>query len=395
MSTIPVRVPRLYRNDVYVIVQFDRGAIDDVELIIDRDQLKTLKMIRFSRWAALYFLSQPRADGPAEVIVTGRDLAGPHPARTSTWVQQADSCSALQSPCAGLESWAETLERDSFMSADAEEARAARYFQDLDSETNPALFNGDVLKRCIRPECDPATGVRRHEVSSGRSAAAGVLDAERKFRAALVAEEALGIGQLLWSRLMHRAFGGGPVPGGVESPARVAYLSALQLGILNDHYGWRSTREIARAYAAFACGDLYLKLFSSDLQSDELLSAKMLMSNGGPNSDLVFCFAEFAFLSIEMGIDASAWRRLLPALVAVQELYALAYGDLDEQGRIIPIDSPLYRGREVQRPVTSRERWEIAHRYEFMSVESLLEQSTQNLRSAIAAPSPKPLRALP
>jgi hypothetical protein len=60
-----------------------------------------------------------------------------------------------------------------------------------------------------------------------------------------------------------------------------------------------------------------------------------LFSTGGPNSALVFCFAEFAFLAIELGIDAERWARLLPLLIAVQEVYSLAFNEMKDD-RIVP-----------------------------------------------------------
>lgn len=278
------------------------------------------------------------------------------------------------------------IEFDSFRAGNEHQRRAARYFRDLDVETNPFLFS-KAGGRCIRPEpcAGPALAFMGSTALLNSSA-----EAERAFREELIGRPGHGMVGMLWERIKRRHSDAGDVPENVASRARIAYLSALQLDVLNDHFGDRGLDEIADCYARFACGELYLSTLSGVIDSDN----PPRVSNGAPNSALAFCFAEFAFLAIEMGIDAKQWKRLLPTLVAVQEIYPLSCGDLDQHGRVVPIHAYRYGERYAFRPIDTSQREEIIARHRQLPYDSLPIVSHEHLRRAISTFGPAPSRSL-
>ncbi|HEX8831413.1 MAG TPA: hypothetical protein VF705_09625, partial [Longimicrobium sp.] len=71
--------------------------------------------------------------------------------------------------------------------------------------------------------------------------------------------------------------------------------------------------RVWEAFTRFANGDL------------RVVGAGKEAWNGEPNSAQLFCFAEFAFMAIEQGVDTDAWRLILPSQVAMQPIFMRVY----------------------------------------------------------------------
>ena len=68
-----------------------------------------------------------------------------------------------------------------------------------------------------------------------------------------------------------------------------------------------------------------------------------------PNGYMLFCWAEFAFLAIELGIEEVEWKRFLPVALRAQRIYAMTYGDPNGEGR-----PPAYWSSKRYHPSTHR-----------------------------------------
>jgi hypothetical protein len=386
-NQIELRIPNLQAHTPYVAVLLDRGVIRSITIHSNKHKFNAISMNRFLRWGGLFFRSPPGSPVSAAITVQGDDLIeGSDPLFMPDPAEFAGALLAGASNELTGEI-AEQLERNSWRACDVAQRLATRYFQDLDTETNPRLFGDDDGRRCIRPERCADRGALESTIVKPLSLDGSVLSLEKQFRAALIQEEELSVGSLLWSRLERRAYGTGQVRSDIASRSRIAYLSALQLEVLNDHFGDQSRAAVARSYEMFACGDLQLKMLTPADYSEI-----RCLSNGAPNSALAFCFAEFAFLAIEMGIDAKQWKRHLPALVAVQEIYPLAYGDLYDDGQVRPIDADQYNQRSTPRSMQEPLRRSIGSRYQTMPYQSLPIVSHENIRRAISRFSVLPKR---
>lgn len=116
-------------------------------------------------------------------------------------------------------------------------------------------------------------------------------------------------------------------------PAWVRALSSLQLGIMRAHYpGVDAGLDLDTLRAAlerFAEGSL-----------DRLRPSPCGGHAGRPDGAAVFLWAEFGFLALDEGVDVDAWTRLLPALVAMQDVYLFTAGRRDPAGAPLPDDPP-------------------------------------------------------
>lgn len=95
----------------------------------------------------------------------------------------------------------------------------------------------------------------------------------------------------------------------------VQRLSALLLQLMASVFGpdladRMVLARIGRAHDLFASGRLRRRT-----------NPQIRVPNNVPDGAAIFFYSEFALLTIDLGIDAEAWRRLLPALVRMPALY--------------------------------------------------------------------------
>lgn len=353
------------------------GTVSDFNIRCGSDGLPTYsRLLRFGRWAAVLFEQSLAACRTIELEFKGADLDAnmvrviDHPACPAP---RASGCSvnltkdgSLDRRCSSL---LNALEQASLSDGDEcginpRLVRAARYFLDLDYETASAI---------------------RVEPRTRRRGGAVISDEELAFRWALIERDG-GFGRrTLWGRFMQRLAGQTPDRGNVNR-THVAYLSALQLEVLDAHYGVSERESIRLAFEAFAAGDLFLRTLPTVGNARDTIDTRL--SNGGPNSVLLYLFAEFAFIAIELGVDAERWRRIFPALVASQDVFPHAYGQITD-GAIEAIDSSQYQPESAlnlmtgARRVAPRIRERIRRKYVGMGLDDLNLAATANIQTAI------------
>ncbi|HMS16069.1 MAG TPA: hypothetical protein PKA37_04450 [Planctomycetota bacterium] len=104
-------------------------------------------------------------------------------------------------------------------------------------------------------------------------------------------------------------------------------------------------------------------------------------SHGQPNGANIFCFAELAFLCIEMGIESDRFYGLLRGWLRCQELFLYAYAG--SQGAPASFDS---YSRSPMCPVAAVPDWLILHvRKRFDAIKSLEELEDESVRLARVA----------
>jgi hypothetical protein len=147
---------------------------------------------------------------------------------------------------------------------------------------------------------------------------ASVSEREKGWRTAAI----LAMQQLLMYRVAARAaFAllalGRPAEGLPLSDApAILKLSAMQLGCYRAHLMGKRGIDLPlarKAFEMFANGELRIP------------TTRAWQWNCEPDGAPFLCFAEFAFMAIEAGVDAEEWSQLLPGLVAVQPIWARCY----------------------------------------------------------------------
>ncbi|MBL8747058.1 MAG: hypothetical protein JNK58_11980 [Phycisphaerae bacterium] len=365
-----------------VVVTCGAGVIESVEIACEGGfDPEPMRMVRFGRWAALLLRRTPTEDTPARVLVRGRGLADVRVEEDRPLLRQARLHGAAGATrpryrysIVDLES--DSLRLDARIGVTEAMSRAAGYFREFDVETNSSLNTDDGRGvRADRPD--------RVRDCGGESPEHSRVEAERRFRNALI-ENTGCIGRSVWDRVAARTRGCDPKGCNGTRP-QLAYLSAVQLEILDAHYPAGSGEAVRQAYEWFATGDLFLRLLP-DPQAGKWQDSEYV-SNGGPNSANAFCFAEFALLAIEWGVDADRWLALLPALVGVQELFAHAFGEV-RSGEIQRLPFVEYmptspRNINGPRPVPTEVRSRIARQYAGLGYEGLRRASGEIIRKAL------------
>ncbi len=201
-----------------------------------------------------------------------------------------------------------------------------RYFYDLDSATNTLL----------------------------RRSWPGVDTTERDFRCCVLRDTT----RLLWERVKCRCqrTGEGDIQAASESlPSRwIAYLSALQIGLIRNHFGRERCLDVDQvrwAHQVFAGGSL---------------TEEGRGINFRPNSTNVFLFAEFSFIAIERRVDRDFWLCLAPALTSMQPIFCETYPNLEPGA-----------DREAERLSLDRIQ-QIALQYAGLSLDEARTAATQN-----------------
>lgn len=273
-------------------------------------------------------VAMARTDNQYEVPPHALFIDPPDDARVDTLALEIESRSI---------EWAPTLEMQ----------KAAKFFRTLDLSTNPQLSKRPRFAR-------------------------GVLEQEQSFRDALMSVAT----RALWIRMGGRAVGEHYEDANL-TPARVGYLSGLQLGCLRD-CGYKidqpEMHRVWYAYSSFAAGDMRMSMDSENPYKHRFV-------NGEPNSALVFCFAEFALTAIEADIDAAKWEILLPALIAMQEVYLQSYGEPRGVG-FKPQSTNFYDGRGPWEYASTIDRVGIWSSYQRKGVKELEAMFVDNLKRA-------------
>jgi hypothetical protein len=223
--------------------------------------------------------------------------------------------------------------------------RYSEFFLDLDSHTNPAL-----LANAEKPPIPPEEQTRRN----------GIVRPMEK---------------LLVLRVLARAeqfCRDSSVVKDLQRSAKsdTAYISDLLLGFFKTHFRESSPISINideawRAFQCFANGELRV-------------TDSTKVWNGQPDGSYEFCFAEFAFMAIELGVDLPEWTALLPVLVASQEIFARAYrpaGDI-KAGFWFEDYSPLTFKHDQQ--VNNDFKQSLQDKYRLMSLDGLQLAAAQN-----------------
>lgn len=330
--------------------------------------LDPVSLIRFERWGALAFRGAANAHINATVLIDGENLlsiAIRHDIQPFGLTAWDHGTTYDRERLALLAEEIEDLSIDEEPSFDL--ARAARYFKELDEETSPPLY----AHRCIVGDLAGVTCARDNAGSLTPAITMSARQLERDYRTSLI----MGCVDVLWERLWIR-YRNGQMPRIARlTQPQIAYLSALQLQVYRQCMGDFSPATAMQAYEAFACGDLHLAL--SNARDDN-----ELFSNGTPNGPNVFCFAEFAFLAVDNKVHASEWLALLPGLLAAQEFYLYAFGDIDPAtGRPRP-QGLLSYGGIPRRQIPEHTRNEIIECYSKLTVEEFRPRCAANLRAA-------------
>jgi hypothetical protein len=129
--------------------------------------------------------------------------------------------------------------------------------------------------------------------------------------------------RLLFRRVMRRRKwvaerNRGPAEDLPSSPkGHVEYISRVLLEIYRRHLFTEGVKEyvdqVWQAFGMFANGELRVPF------------TKRFPWNGEPDSAQVFCFAEFAIMAIDSGVDVYEWSTILPSHVAMQKIFMRAY----------------------------------------------------------------------
>jgi len=368
MTRIEVRISPRTR---FLVVRAMQGHIRALRLTSDPHHHEPVVATRFGGWAAGLLRRPAPQEHTAEVEISGDDLKGLSLTTDDAIVfRQTAALTATDPPLSALVPAIIAMELDSMgPSVSPVEAAAARFFQRFDTETNPALYAHRTLD--CEFESNPNTLVPTASPQNGT-------DVERAYRTTVIAAAA----EILWSRL-HARFEGSPLDRCRKlNKARIAYLSQIQLAPVERLLEVRGVDKM-KAFEFFAAGDLRLNLDPTTVTDEEA----ELFANGCPNSANVFCFAEFAFLAIEAGIDVNRWKALAPALVAAQEYYVAAFGEVDpHSGRPIPRPTSFYGGIP-KRGISQATRGAIRSGYARGggSMEFLTQKTQSNLRTSFTS----------
>ncbi|HEX8212308.1 MAG TPA: hypothetical protein VF584_19185 [Longimicrobium sp.] len=191
-------------------------------------------------------------------------------------------------------------------------------------------------------------------------------------------------------RLMERMFGArlderrlsspdGPATLGTASePEDVRLVSRVMLDIYRKHLstpgGELDPEEVWTAFEMFANGELRVEV------------QRGFPWNGEPDGGQMFCFAEFAFMAIEMGVDEAEWRLALPSHVAIQRIYAARY-----RPRNGPYDYGAYKSGNYPHGehVGPRRKAELRARFRDMPVEELALAARSHLVSTFPDQEPR------
>lgn len=346
----------LNTDDRLIILHAQQGRIDHLSLRAPNPPLELMTATRFERWAALLLPAPLRSPIDAEIEVKGDGMSGliatAHPIPTNLAPPRPDD---PLSP-ADIAHCAVFIENHSVLAAPEQSSRiASAYFQDLDEESNPFLFPYRAIRADAHSRPDSVTPTD---------------DLAR--RASLIGRTVPFLWDRIWARICRRS----PSPI-CPSSEEIALLSALQLAPFLRHFKDNPADGIMDAYARFACGELRLNVHAKEKEIRDAFS------NGCPNGANVFCFAEFAFVAIELGIDAAEWLCIAPALVATQELFLYAFGSIDEQsGRPIRQPKESY-GDRPRRAVDESLRASIIDRHRGLNtLEALRDQAMQHAKDA-------------
>lgn len=103
----------------------------------------------------------------------------------------------------------------------------------------------------------------------------------------------------------------------VSKDTHIEHVSSILLDFYRQHLsneqGELDADRAWTTFAAFANGELRVQGAGKDDWNSE------------PNSAMLFCFAEFALMAIERGIQEKEWRTLLPSHVAIQPIFTRVY----------------------------------------------------------------------
>jgi len=327
-----------------VIFTVDNPGFASPPIVMEEPTLPATSLWRFNRWAAILFRTAI-SKGKTIPILVDRDTRLLHQqwenaTMTGSWPDPAvfpaaidDEKEASMVPGGNVAAWVEFLEDRSIWSAVApcspqhkRMARAAAMFREFDYQTNPVLFARERMP---------------NEPGSWRP----MSSAEKSFREMVVNET---VAKLVSRFKQNLALNDTPV---LQIPrAWIAYLSELQLTIFRRWYPFEAESvsvsadtfgELAQAFVWFGAGRLYLW---EDISQEQRLQGVRVRSEGGPNSWLIFLFAEFAAVAISYDINRAHWERLLGAFAAMLRAYALGYADWDS-GKPIPRSLESYEFR--------------------------------------------------
>jgi len=153
----------------------------------------------------------------------------------------------------------------------------------------------------------------------------------------------------------------------------ISRISTLLLTIYRENLNVGDSRidleELWTAFEMFANGEL------------RVAETLKFPWNCEPNGAALFCFAEFGFLAVELGIDVDEWTAILPNHVAIQKIFAVAY--TPDEGKL-RFRNYLPGNWSATKKVGPQFKARQRVRFWDMSLNDLEAAAGENLREALA-----------